>query len=75
MSILEYFQYQNDSFQSDIFVSDIGITNVDVICRISPTLGSTSMPTYAHMYVSLIRIFCIVSLHVLYLALYASIHS
>jgi hypothetical protein len=37
----------DDVFQSDIFVSDIGITDVDVGCRISPTLRSMSMPTYA----------------------------
>jgi hypothetical protein len=46
MSISEHFQYRNDVFQSDIFVSDIGISDVDVGCRISPTLGSMSMPTY-----------------------------
>jgi hypothetical protein len=46
MSILELFRYQNDSFQSDIFSSDIGITDVDVGCRISPTLRAMSMPTY-----------------------------
>ncbi len=38
--------YPNDVFQSNIFVSDIGITDVDVGCRISPTLRSMSMPTY-----------------------------
>ncbi len=47
MSISEHFQYRNESFQSDIFVSDIRITDVDVGCRISPTLRSMSMPTYA----------------------------
>jgi hypothetical protein len=47
MSILEPFRYRNDSFQSNIFSSDIGITDVDVVCRISPTLRSMSMPTYA----------------------------
>jgi hypothetical protein len=56
MSISEHFRYRNDSFKSDIhvFVSDIGITDVDVgyyrnnrcRCRILPTLGSMSMPTY-----------------------------
>jgi hypothetical protein len=46
MSISELFRYRNDSFQSDMFSSDIGITDVDVGCRISPTLRSTSMPTY-----------------------------
>jgi hypothetical protein len=40
---------RNDSFQSDIFSSDTGITDVDVGCRISPTLRSISMPTYAKM--------------------------
>ncbi len=30
------------------FVSDIGITDVDVGCRISPTLKSMLMPTYDH---------------------------
>ncbi len=48
MSISEHFRYRNDVFQSDIFVSDIGITDVDVGCRISPTLRSMSMPTYAY---------------------------
>ncbi len=47
MSISEHFRYRNDIFQSDIFVSDIAITDVDVGCRISPTLRSMSMPTYA----------------------------
>jgi hypothetical protein len=47
MSISEHFRYWNDVFQSDIFVSDIGITDVDVGYRISPTLRSMSMPTYA----------------------------
>ncbi len=37
----------DDVFQSDIFLSEIGITDVDVGCRISPTLRSMSMPTYA----------------------------
>ncbi len=46
MSILEHYRYPTDSFQSDIFFSDIGITDVNVGCRISPTLGSMSMPTY-----------------------------
>jgi hypothetical protein len=46
MSISEHFRYRNDVFQSDIFVSDIGITNIDVGCRISPTLRPMSMPTY-----------------------------
>ncbi len=46
MSISEHFRYRNDVFQSVIFVSDIGITDVDVGCRISPTLRSMSMPTY-----------------------------
>ncbi len=46
MSISEQFQFRNDSFQSDIVSSDIGITDVDVGCRISPTLRSMSMPTY-----------------------------
>jgi hypothetical protein len=46
MSISEHFRYRNDIIQSDIFVSDIGITDVDVGCRISPTLRSMSMPTY-----------------------------
>jgi hypothetical protein len=49
MSISEHFQYRNDVFQSDIFVSNIEITDVDVGCRISPTLGSMSMPTYICM--------------------------
>jgi hypothetical protein len=48
MSISEPFRYRNDSFQSDILSSDIGITDVDVGCRISPTLRSMSMPTYAN---------------------------
>jgi hypothetical protein len=43
MSISEQFRYRNDVFQSNIFVSDIGITDVDVGCRISPTLRSVSM--------------------------------
>jgi hypothetical protein len=47
MSISEHVRYLNDVFQSDIFVSDIGITDVDVGYRISPTLRSVSMPTYA----------------------------
>jgi hypothetical protein len=47
MSISEHFRYQTDVFQSNIFVSDIRITDVDVRCRISPTLRSMSMPTYA----------------------------
>jgi hypothetical protein len=47
MSMSEHFRYRNDVFQSDIFLSDIGITDVDVGCRISPTLRSMSMPTYA----------------------------
>jgi hypothetical protein len=47
MSISEHFRYRNDIFQSDIFVSYIGITDFDVGCRISPTLRSMSMPTYA----------------------------
>jgi hypothetical protein len=38
MSISEHFRNRNDSFQSDIFVS--GITDVNVRCRISPTLRS-----------------------------------
>ncbi len=46
MSILEHFRYRNGVFQSDIFLSDIGITDVDVGCRISPTLRSMLMPTY-----------------------------
>jgi hypothetical protein len=46
MSISELFRYWNDSFQSDICSSDMGITDVDVGCRISPTLRSMSMPTY-----------------------------
>ncbi len=46
MSIPEHFRYRNDSFQSAIFVSDIGITDVDVGCRISPTLRLMLMPTY-----------------------------
>ncbi len=45
ISISELFRYRNDSFQSDIFSSDIGTTDVDVVCRISPTLRSMSMPT------------------------------
>ncbi len=47
----EHFRYWNDVVQSDIFVSDIGITDVDVDvgCRISPTLRSMSMPTYAYI--------------------------
>ncbi len=45
MLISELFRYRNDSFQSDIFSSDIGITDVDVGCRISPTLRSMLMPT------------------------------
>jgi hypothetical protein len=48
MSISEHFRYRNDVFQSNIFVSDIGLTDVDVGCRISPTLRSMSIPTYAH---------------------------
>jgi hypothetical protein len=48
MSILEHLRYRNDVFQSDIFVCDIGITDVDLRCRISPTLRSMWMPTYAH---------------------------
>ncbi len=55
MSISEHCQYRNDSFQSDIFVSDIGITDVDVGCRISPTLRSMSMPTYASRYTNIAR--------------------
>jgi hypothetical protein len=47
MSISEHFRYRNDVFQSSIFVSDIGITDIDVRCRISPTLRSMSMSTYA----------------------------
>ncbi len=39
-------RYQNESFQSNIFSYDIGITDVDVGCRILPTLRSMSMPTY-----------------------------
>jgi hypothetical protein len=46
MSISEHFRYRNDVFQSDIFVSNIRITDVDVGCRISPTLRSMSMSTY-----------------------------
>jgi hypothetical protein len=53
MSISEHFRYWNDSFQSDIFVSDIRITDVDVGCRISPTLASMSMPTYEKQYIQL----------------------
>ncbi len=49
MSISKHFRYRNDVFQFDIFVSDIGITDVDVGCRISPTLRSMSMPTYGEM--------------------------
>jgi hypothetical protein len=49
MSISELFQYRNDRFQSDIFSSNIGITDVDVGCRISQTIGSMSMPTYAYL--------------------------
>jgi hypothetical protein len=49
MSISEHFRYRNGGFQSDIFVSDIGITDVDVGCRVSPTLRSMSMPTYAQV--------------------------
>jgi hypothetical protein len=49
MSISELFRYQNDCFQSDIFSSDIGITDVDVGCRILPTLRSMSMPTYGYV--------------------------
>ncbi len=41
------FHYRNDSFQPNIFSSDIRITDVHVQCRISPTLRSMSMPTYA----------------------------
>ncbi len=48
MSISEHFRYRNDVFPSGIFVSDIGITDVDVGCRISPTLRSMSMPTYGY---------------------------
>ncbi len=47
MSISGLFQYRNDSFQSDIFSSNIRIADVDVRCRISPTLRSMSIPTYA----------------------------
>jgi hypothetical protein len=43
MSISEHFGYRNDGFHSDTF-SDIGITDVDVGCRISPTLRSMLMP-------------------------------
>jgi hypothetical protein len=50
MSILEHFRYRNDIFQSYIFVSYIGITDVDVGCRISPTLRSMSMPTFTIYY-------------------------
>ncbi len=48
MSISEHFRYRIDSFQSDIFVSNIGITDVDVGCRISPTLRPMSMPNYGY---------------------------
>ncbi len=48
MSISELFRYRNDNFQSEIFSSDIGITEVDVGCRISPTLRSMSMPTFGY---------------------------
>jgi hypothetical protein len=41
MSISEPFRYRND-----IFSSDIGITDVNVGCRILPTLRLMSMPTY-----------------------------
>jgi hypothetical protein len=51
----EHFRYRNDVFQSDIFVSDIGITDVDVGYRISPTLRSMSMPTYANYTVPLLE--------------------
>ncbi len=44
MSISELFWYRNDSFQSNIFSSDIGITDVDVGCRISPTLDRCWCP-------------------------------
>jgi hypothetical protein len=47
MSISEHFRHRNDFFQSDIFVSDIGIADVNVGCRISPTLRSMLIPTYA----------------------------
>jgi hypothetical protein len=53
MSISEHFRYRNEVFQSNIFVSDIGITDVDVRCRISPTLRSMSMPTYEYNLVHL----------------------
>jgi hypothetical protein len=56
MSKSEHFRYRNDVFQSDIFVSDIGITDVDVGCRISPTLRSMSMPTYASMSATLVQL-------------------
>ncbi len=46
MSISELFLYRKDSFQCDIFSSNIGIPDVDVGCRILPTLRSMSMPTY-----------------------------
>jgi hypothetical protein len=48
MSISELFRYWKDSFQSDIFSSYIGIIDVDVGCRISPTIRSMSMPTYGY---------------------------
>jgi hypothetical protein len=44
------FRYRTDVFQSDIYVSNIRITDVDIGCRISPTLRSMSMPTYGCSY-------------------------
>ncbi len=48
MSILEPFQYRNDSFQSDIFSSDIGITDVDVGCRMSD-MANIEVDVDAHL--------------------------
>jgi hypothetical protein len=53
MSISDRFQYRNDSFQSDIFSSDIGITDVDVGCRISPTLKGQSHEIFELRFFSL----------------------
>jgi hypothetical protein len=47
MSISEHFDIGMTLF-SLTFVSDIGITDIDVGCRISPTLRSMSILTYEH---------------------------
>jgi hypothetical protein len=71
MSISEHFWYRNDVFQSDKFVSDIGITYVDIGCRISPTLRSMPMPTYANSAAAISDFHCYASFFHAHVSLFA----